>query len=44
MVSTTRDRKDLRGRVIELYCTVARTMRIVAPLEIEDYVIQTAES
>src|SRR5882672_2492388 len=32
------------GSIIELYKNVrARTMQIVAPLEIEDYVIQTAE-
>ena len=45
MVSTTRDlAKTYAGALSELYRTVrARTMRIVAPLEIEDYVIQTAE-
>ncbi len=42
----TRDtQSDLEARVIsELYnCVRARTLEIVAPLEIEDYVIQTAE-
>ncbi|MBA3514402.1 MAG: ergothioneine biosynthesis protein EgtB [Pyrinomonadaceae bacterium] len=45
MVSTTHDlAKTYTGALSELYRTVrARTMRIVAPLEIEDYVIQTAE-
>jgi ergothioneine biosynthesis protein EgtB len=45
MVSTTRDlSKTYAGALSELYRTVrARTMRIVAPLEIEDYVIQTAD-
>jgi len=45
MVSTTRDlAKTYAGALSELYRTVrARTMRIVAPLEIEDYVIQTAD-
>jgi len=45
MVSTTQDlAKTYTGALSELYRTVrARTMRIVAPLEIEDYVIQTAE-
>jgi formylglycine-generating enzyme required for sulfatase activity len=45
MVSTTQNlAKTYAGALSELYCTVrARTMRIVAPLEIEDYVIQTAE-
>ncbi|MCM3872440.1 MAG: SUMF1/EgtB/PvdO family nonheme iron enzyme, partial [Pyrinomonadaceae bacterium] len=45
MVSTTRDLASTYAAALsELYRTVrARTMRIVAPLEIEDYVIQTAE-
>jgi ergothioneine biosynthesis protein EgtB len=45
MVSTTQDlAKTYTGAISDLYRTVrARTMRIVAPLEIEDYVIQTAE-
>ncbi len=45
MVSTSQDlAKTGTGTLSELYRTVrARTMRIVAPLEIEDYVIQTAE-
>lgn len=45
MVSTTKDlSKTDAGALSELYRAVrARTMRIVAPLEIEDYVIQTAE-
>ena len=45
MVSTTRDlAKTYAGALSELYRTVrARTLRIVAPLETEDYVIQTAE-
>ncbi len=45
MVSTTQDlAKTYAGTLSELYRAVrARTMRIVAPLEIEDYVIQTAE-
>jgi ergothioneine biosynthesis protein EgtB len=45
MVSTTRDlAKTYTETLSELYRTVrAKTMRIVAPLEIEDYVIQTAE-
>ncbi len=45
MVSTAQDlAKTYTGALSELYRTVrARTMRIVAPLEIEDYVIQTAE-
>ncbi|MBA2527539.1 MAG: ergothioneine biosynthesis protein EgtB [Pyrinomonadaceae bacterium] len=45
MVSTTQNlTKTNTGALSELYRTVrARTMRIVAPLEIEDYVIQTAE-
>src|SRR5947207_6854375 len=35
---------DLMRSIVDLYRAVrARTMRIVAPLEIEDYVIQTAE-
>jgi ergothioneine biosynthesis protein EgtB len=45
MVSTTRDLAKTYERALsELYRTVrARTMRIVAPLETEDYVIQTAD-
>lgn len=45
MVSTTHDlAKTYIGTLSDLYRAVrARTMRIVAPLEIEDYVIQTAE-
>ncbi len=45
MVSTTQDLTGTyAGALSELYRTVrARTMRIVAPLEIEDYVIQTAD-
>ncbi len=45
MVSTTEKFAGSEVRAIsELYQTVrARTMQIVAPLEIEDYVIQTAE-
>jgi len=45
MVSTTQNlAKTHTGTLSELYRRVrARTMRIVAPLEIEDYVIQTAE-
>jgi ergothioneine biosynthesis protein EgtB len=45
MVSTTPDlRKIPAGALSEFYREVrARTMRIVAPLEIEDYVIQTAD-
>lgn len=45
MVSTTRDlAKTYAEALPELYRTVrARTMQIVAPLETEDYVIQTAE-
>ena len=45
MVSATQDlAKTGGGAISELYHTVrARTMKIVAPLEIEDYVIQTAE-
>src|SRR5687767_5369199 len=45
MVSTSRDlAKKQAGALSELYRAVrARTMRIVAPLEIEDYVIQTAD-
>jgi hypothetical protein len=36
--------KSLRTSVAELYHSVrARSLEIVAPLEIEDYVIQTAE-
>jgi ergothioneine biosynthesis protein EgtB len=45
MVSTTQELSKTYARALsELYRAVrARTMRIVAPLEIEDYVIQTAE-
>ena len=46
MVSTTQElgKDRYMGALSELYRSVrARTMRIVAPLEIEDYVIQTAE-
>src|SRR5687768_17217223 len=45
MVSTAHDLVKAGGGAISgLYQTVrARTMKIVAPLEIEDYVIQTAE-
>ena len=45
MVSTIQKGDESKTRsIIELYQTVrARTMQIVAPLEIEDYVIQTAE-
>jgi len=45
MVSTIQQAAEPRMRsVIDLYKNVrARTMQIVAPLEIEDYVIQTAE-
>jgi ergothioneine biosynthesis protein EgtB len=45
MVSPTRDlAKSYSVALSDLYQMVrARTMRIVAPLEIEDYVIQTAE-
>src|SRR6266480_7858804 len=45
MVSTSRQLSMTDStRVVELYQHVrARTMQIVAPLEIEDYVIQTAE-
>ncbi len=45
MVSTTEKILDSETRAIsELYQTMrVRTMQIVAPLEIEDYVIQTAE-
>ncbi len=45
MVSTTQGLSKTHAETLsELYRTVrARTMRIVAPLEIEDYVIQTAE-
>jgi ergothioneine biosynthesis protein EgtB len=45
MVSPTHDlARSYTGALSDLYRTVrARTMRIVAPLEIEDYVIQTAE-
>src|SRR6267142_2666428 len=44
MVSTTREFSKETGSIVDLYKTVrARTMRIVSPLEIEDYVIQTAD-
>ena len=45
MVSTSQQLRPTNStRIVELYQTVrARTMQIVAPLEIEDYVIQTAE-
>lgn len=45
MASTTQELgKTYAGALSELYRAVrARTLRIVAPLEIEDYVIQTAE-
>src|SRR2546421_10250102 len=45
MISTTEKFAVSEARAIsDLYKTVrARTMQIVAPLEIEDYVIQTAE-
>jgi ergothioneine biosynthesis protein EgtB len=45
MVSSTREFSTTdTGSLIDLYKQVrARTMQIVAPLEIEDYVIQTAE-
>ncbi|MCM3901233.1 MAG: ergothioneine biosynthesis protein EgtB, partial [Pyrinomonadaceae bacterium] len=45
MVSTTQELgKPYAGALSELYRTVReRTLRIVEPLEIEDYVIQTAE-
>ncbi|MCU1268340.1 MAG: hypothetical protein JWM21_4658 [Acidobacteria bacterium] len=45
MTSSIRQAKTSKAlSIIELYKTVrARTMQIVAPLEIEDYVIQTAE-
>src|SRR5947207_7548187 len=45
MVSTIQQGVQSKTRsTIELYKNVrARTMQIVAPLEIEDYVIQTAE-
>jgi len=43
MVSAIRESTDKKS-LIDLYKAVrARTMEIVAPLEIEDYVIQTAE-
>src|SRR4051812_35841250 len=43
MVSAITESTNTRA-LIELYKSVrARTMEIVAPLEIEDYVIQTAE-
>src|SRR5437879_8342697 len=35
---------NIQGALVELYQIVrARTLEIVAPLEIEDYVVQTAE-
>ena len=45
MVSTIQQSVQSKTRsIIDLYKSVrARTMQIVAPLEIEDYVIQTAE-
>jgi formylglycine-generating enzyme required for sulfatase activity len=45
MVSTSQQlRSTYSTRIVELFRDVrARTMQIVAPLEIEDYVIQTAE-
>ena len=45
MASTIQSPSELRtASIIDLYRSVrARTMQIVAPLEIEDYVIQTAE-
>jgi DinB family protein len=44
MVSTTRESFKEAGSIVDLYKSVrARTMQIVAPLEIEDYVIQTAD-
>src|SRR5436190_14243946 len=44
MVSTTREFSKETGSIVDLYKSVrARTMRIVSPLEIEDYVIQTAD-
>ena len=43
MVSAIRESTDKKA-LIDLYQSVrARTIEIVAPLEIEDYVIQTAE-
>lgn len=44
MVSIIQVAESKASAIIDLYKTVrARTMQIVAPLEIEDYVIQTAE-
>src|SRR6266508_3072247 len=45
MVSTTQElKKSSQSELTELFKTVReRMMQIVAPLEIEDYVIQTAE-
>lgn len=45
MVSTTPEFSQTKiGSILDLYNQVrARTMQIVAPLEIEDYVVQTAE-
>jgi ergothioneine biosynthesis protein EgtB len=44
MVSTTREFSKETGSIVDLYKQVrARTMEIVSPLEIEDYVIQTAD-
>lgn len=44
MISTTRVTDSASSAISDLYRDVrARTMQIVAPLEIEDYVIQTAE-
>ena len=44
MVSTTREFSKETGSIVDLYKSVrARTMQIVSPLEIEDYVIQTAD-
>src|SRR5882762_543978 len=45
MASTIQKSDESKTRsIVDLYLSVrARTMQIVAPLEIEDYVIQTAE-
>jgi ergothioneine biosynthesis protein EgtB len=44
MTSQTRKQQDESQKIVELFKHVrARTMSIVAPLETEDYVIQTAE-
>jgi ergothioneine biosynthesis protein EgtB len=44
MVSTTREFSKEAGSIVDLYKQVrARTIQIVSPLEIEDYVIQTAD-